>query len=261
MPPAPTSTNLNLYEPAGPEEEFRHRRILMDRAETSIFGPMRQHRQRQSQPYDKDKDDQKDRDRDVLEHYMQSFDILDVDPSQIPDGWKIDDDGYFSLTNDPMDYWEVKAGCVIRHHVRPRRCLFKIKEISDVPIPADLLDANRTTVAKAADGNCGSSTTLVLSSGSWTLNGPAAPSSRSLAKLAVKWVCLPACLPNVWARTQRSRWPNSTRRLPTVPSTKDCFLLMIVQSFRRRKAKSFSRFSRTRFGSLTQWKTLSQSEL
>ena len=152
MPPAPTSTNLNLYEPAGPEEEFRHRRILMDRAETSIFGPMRQHRQRQSQPYDKDKDDQKDRDRDVREHYMQSFDILDVDPSQIPDGWKIDDDGYFSLTNDPMDYWEVKAGCVIRHHVRPRRCLFKIKEISDVPIPADLLDANRTTVAKAADG-------------------------------------------------------------------------------------------------------------
>ena len=45
--------------------------------------------------------------------------------------------------------------------------------------------------------NCGSSMTLVLSSGSWTLNGPAAPSSRSLAKLAVKWVCLPACLPNV----------------------------------------------------------------
>ena len=88
----------------------------------------------------------------MREHYMQSFDILDVDLRQIPDGWTVDDDGYFSLTNDPMDYWEVKAGCVIRHHVRPRRGLFKIKEITDVPIPADLLDANRTTVAKAADG-------------------------------------------------------------------------------------------------------------
>ena len=51
-----------------------------------------------------------------------------------------------------MGYWEVKAGCVIRHHVRPRRSLFMIKEITDVPIPADLLDANRATVAKAADG-------------------------------------------------------------------------------------------------------------
>jgi hypothetical protein len=222
---------------------------------------MRQHRQRQSQPYDKDKDDQKDRDRDVREHYMQSFDVLDVDPSQIPDGWKIDDDGYFSLTNDPMDYWEVKAGCVIRHHVRPRRCLFKIKEISDVPIPADLLDANRTTVAKAADGKLRVINDLGAEQRfldfEWTgctifqISGKARREMGMFASLPSKR----------WARTQRSRWPNSTRRLPTVPSTKDCFLLMIVQSFRRRKAKSFSRFSRTRFGSLTQWKTLSQSEL
>lgn len=30
--------------------------------------------------------------------------------------------------------------------------LFKIKEITDVPIAADLLDANRTTVVKTVDG-------------------------------------------------------------------------------------------------------------
>ena len=33
--------------------------------------------------------------------------------------------GVFNLTEDPMDYWEVKAGCVIRHHRRPRRALFQ----------------------------------------------------------------------------------------------------------------------------------------
>ena len=77
------STDLSLYEPAGPAEEFRNRRLQMDRAETSIFGPMRRHRPQPSQPFDKDAQT----DREVRKHYMQSFDILDVDPTQIPDGW------------------------------------------------------------------------------------------------------------------------------------------------------------------------------
>ena len=89
VPRAPTSTNLNLYKLAGLAEEFRHRRVQMDRAEASIFGPMRQDRQYESQPYGKD--DQKD--RGVRENYIQSFDILDLDPTQIPDGWKAGDDG------------------------------------------------------------------------------------------------------------------------------------------------------------------------
>ena len=100
LPTAPMSTDLSLYEPAGPAEEFRNRRHQMDRAETSIFGPMRRQRSQPSQPYDKDAQTE----REVREHYMQSFDILEVDPTQIPDGWRMDDDGYFSLTNDPMDY-------------------------------------------------------------------------------------------------------------------------------------------------------------
>eukprot|EP00435_Cladocopium_sp_Y103_P006856 s1452_g2.t1 len=56
------------------------------------------------------------------------------------------------LAMEPMDYWEVKAGCVIRHHQRPRRSLFRIKDFTDMPLDPELLDGHRTTVLWKADG-------------------------------------------------------------------------------------------------------------
>ena len=47
---------------------------------------------------------------------------------------------------EPKDYWEAKAGCVIRHHVTPRRKLFDPALARDLPIPVDKLDAVRVTV-------------------------------------------------------------------------------------------------------------------
>eukprot|EP00435_Cladocopium_sp_Y103_P058144 s240_g20.t1 len=72
--------------------------------------------------------------------------LIDADESEPSDGPPHPDTPMVHLT----DY--CKAGCVIRHHVRPRRGLFKIKDITDVPIDSELLDANRTTVVRTADG-------------------------------------------------------------------------------------------------------------
>ena len=52
-----------------------------------------------------------------------------------------------------MDFWEVRAGCLIRHHVRPRFILHKLKADSEIPIQPSLLDPVRVTVAKFSDGN------------------------------------------------------------------------------------------------------------
>ena len=75
-----------------------------------------------------------------------------MDPSQLPDGWSIDSDGYFYLANNPRDYWEVRAGCLLRHHVVPRRHLFRIHDVGDAPIPVDGLDLVRSTLVHHVNG-------------------------------------------------------------------------------------------------------------
>lgn len=84
--------------------------------------------------------------------FAQSFDIENLDINMLPPGWSLDDEGSFSLTDDIQDFWEVKAGRLIRHHLQPRRALFRIKDYADIRVDASLLDPLHTTVVKRADG-------------------------------------------------------------------------------------------------------------
>ena len=58
----------------------------------------------------------------------------------------------FQLTDVPTDFWDIKAGCLIRHHLHPRRALCRLQDFN-TPIDSKLLDAVRTTVARKADGS------------------------------------------------------------------------------------------------------------
>ena len=76
----------------------------------------------------------------------------DADPSQLPDGWTVKSDGCFHLTDTPRDYWEIRAGCLIRHHVVPRRHLFRMTDSGDAPIPVFHLDFVRATLVQHPNG-------------------------------------------------------------------------------------------------------------
>ena len=83
------------------------------------------------------------------------FQVEDVDPDGLPSDWHFrPETGYFEqhpgTTN--RDFWEVKAGCLIRHHVRPRKTLFDPSGFKDIPIPVEHLDNTRVTVHHTIDG-------------------------------------------------------------------------------------------------------------
>ena len=45
----------------------------------------------------------------------------DIGGDDLPKGWSVDEEGYFQLDNKNYhDYWEIRAGCLIRHHLQPR---------------------------------------------------------------------------------------------------------------------------------------------
>ena len=46
-----------------------------------------------------------------------AFQVTELQAHGLPQGWSFD--GYFHLDKRPRDYWEVKAGCLIRHHLVP----------------------------------------------------------------------------------------------------------------------------------------------
>ena len=183
----------NLYEIAGPES-FHERRRRVDRQETFRFGPAIAPRQHAGQPYppqpalppqrldinrpippssstataappepssgqpQPSSEPQPAADIPVLDEealYSQAFELQGISENDVPAGWRLDDSGYFQLDNKMQDYWEVRAGCVIRHHLGPRRKFFRICTTRDCPLQSDQLDLLRTTVVKTPDGNCG----------------------------------------------------------------------------------------------------------
>jgi len=183
----------NLYEIAGPES-FHERRRRVDRQETFGFGPAIAPRQHAGQPYppqpalppqrldinrpippssstataappepssgqpQPSSEPQPAADIPVLDEealYSQAFELQGISENDVPAGWRLDDSGYFQLDNKMQDYWEVRAGCVIRHHLGPRRKFFRICTTRDCPLQSDQLDLLRTTVVKTPDGNCG----------------------------------------------------------------------------------------------------------
>ena len=145
-----------LYAPAAPGEDFLHARRRVDLQETLSFRPVRQPPHSRPEPYDRP-DPSHDGLRDLPPDsdealFGQVFTVEDVDPSQLPDGWSIHADGCFYLTSSPRDYWEIRAGCLLRHHLIPRRHLFRISDAGDAPIPCDNLDFVRATLVQHPNG-------------------------------------------------------------------------------------------------------------
>ncbi|CAL1170206.1 unnamed protein product [Cladocopium goreaui] len=92
---------------------------------------------------------------------VENLFVEDVDPDGLPSDWHFrPETGYFELrpgtTN--RDFWEVKAGCLIRHHVHPRKTLFDPNGFKDIPIPVEHLDKTRVTVHHTIDGQIASFT-------------------------------------------------------------------------------------------------------
>ena len=77
----------------------------------------------------------------------------DIDVSQLPQGWYVDEEGYISLTDKVSDYWEVTAGCLIRHHLIPRRGRMTLEALpKDCPVPTDALDRVKVTMVHLPEG-------------------------------------------------------------------------------------------------------------
>ena len=146
-----------LYAPAEPGEDFLRARRRVDQQETLSFRPVRQIPHARPDPYARPDLPSGDRPGGHPEEsddglFGQVFTVEDVDPSQLPDGWTIHSDGCFYLTNVPRDFWEVRAGCLLRHHVIPRRQLFRITDAGDAPFPESELDFVRSTLVQHPNG-------------------------------------------------------------------------------------------------------------
>ena len=153
--PALDPALANLYEPAT-AEDFASRRLRFDRQETMSYGPQRVRPSTvvPPQPYEPQAPSSPNLPPENPESFSQAFSVEDVDLDALPKGWTVDGDGYFQLTDQPVDFWEVRAGCLVRHHLRPRFVLYQVKKNPepDIPIEPQFLDALRVTVAKFSDG-------------------------------------------------------------------------------------------------------------
>ena len=119
----------NLYEPAT-AEDFSSRRLRFDRQETMSYGPQRVRSSTvvPPQPY-VPQAPPTSTPSESPESFSQDFAVEDVDLDALPHGWTIDGDGYFQLTDRPVDFWEVRAGCLVRHHLRPPLCFTRSRRI------------------------------------------------------------------------------------------------------------------------------------
>ena len=101
QPPAVTSTDMNLYEPAT-APDFLQRRRQMDRQETMQFGPFGPMRRRAAQrhaPYDQDPPEGEPppgRRDPASELFGQAFTVSDIGGDHLPTGWSVDEEGYTS---------------------------------------------------------------------------------------------------------------------------------------------------------------------
>ena len=161
--PALDAETAALYEPAGPEE-FSQRRLRYDQQETLMFGPAARRIQRPS-PYSGQRSNDPfapiapppqfppGDDAPPPEGFSQAFAVEDLESDQLPPGWRMDSDGYMCLTDQVADFWEVRAGCLIRHHVSPRHSTIDVKEYQDSPVDPQHSDPIRVTVMKFGDGS------------------------------------------------------------------------------------------------------------
>ena len=160
-----------LYETVD-AETFSQRRARFNRQGTLSFRPVRHQRPQGSQPYDPEPrpttttspveehapaanaDPELPAAERAPEHALinHAFQVHELEAQGLPQGW-IFQDGYFMLDKRPRDYWEVKSGCLIRHHLVPRRhklCLHDLPK--DAPYHQGQLDCIRVTVMYDRNG-------------------------------------------------------------------------------------------------------------
>ena len=188
-----------LYEPAT-DESFQQMRRRFDHQETAIFGPMRRHRAQSAAPYAPGPPPHLPPGPEDAENVNDAFTVQDVQADSLPTGWIMDEEGYLQLDmTTPKDFWELRAGCLIRHHVLPRRRLHAAQGHSDCPVPFDCLDPVRVTMMKMPDGHIKVATDNGepcnrLSNEAWTgvtvyqLNGPTRKEYGMFANLPAKKV-------------------------------------------------------------------------
>ena len=148
--PALDSITAELYEPAV-GESFEQRRLRLNRQETISFAPLRHRTRAEVTPYPVPETVPTPPSTDDLAG--QAFHVDDIDTKMLPSGWTMDEHGYLQLTDRTTDFWEIRAGCLIRHHVMPRRGRLHIDHLpKDCPIEHDQLDRIRVTVVHQSNG-------------------------------------------------------------------------------------------------------------
>jgi hypothetical protein len=164
-PPAPTpgldSITASFYQPATHEDFRAHRRRVAQQETMSLrshgFGPIRNRQEPAERPQaDPPREHGPGPYSEDAGFGFSAIDIQDMDSTQLPPGWKFDD-GYLVMNDTNKDHWELKSGCLIRHHVVPRRTRFdpsklSAREQAHMPIPISHLDDVRVTVCRGQDG-------------------------------------------------------------------------------------------------------------
>lgn len=126
------------------QETFQEQRLRLDRQETLSFGPQRRSHSSQSGPYLRQR---------AEEDLNFAFDIEELDDKALPTDWCFNaETGYLELTKPVDDFWEIKAGCLIRHHLRPRRHAFTPTGCRDLPVGVPNLDPMRISVMRFGTG-------------------------------------------------------------------------------------------------------------
>ena len=166
--PAPMtldSITASYYEPVH-VEDFASRRRRVDQQETmSAFGPARLTPPARphapyaptggSDPPSGASAPQPPVNNELAQLTDQALMVMDLDPEGLPEGWYIDEHGYFQTTSAPCHWWEVRSGCLVRHHAVPRRNLYVLKKDPKCPVDLKCLDRIRVTMMKDAHGNIG----------------------------------------------------------------------------------------------------------
>ena len=157
--PALDSQTAERYaQPIG--ETFQQQRLRVDRQETMSFGPSRPTlRPHDAMPYSRPS---------ATEDLADvAFHVEDIQDDGLPSDWCFHthtESGYFQLRPGTVnrDFWEIKAGCLLRHHVHPRKTLFNPTGFKDIPVPVNQLDNIRVTVHHSNDGQVHSFTDSFL---------------------------------------------------------------------------------------------------
>ena len=146
----------SYYLPSGPEDFQQHRRRHAQQ-ETMSYGPLRGRRYTEG-PYGNSTSSPSTTTPTTEEHaaFCEAFEVTSMEQNELPVGWVIDEEtGYMSYQGEFQDYWEIRAGCLLRHHVKPRRRMYSLDQARDCPIPVDQMDPIRVTLLRYGSGRHG----------------------------------------------------------------------------------------------------------